>query len=64
MFFGFTILVEIIFLFIFAYKAFLTKKEFKQKKISRIILSIFFLILTTITFITWMFLSKKINNLK
>jgi len=63
-FFGITILIEIIFLFFFAYKAFLTKKEFKQKRIRRIIISTFLLVLTTITFITWIFLYKKIMQLK
>lgn len=62
--FGITLLIEIIFLFVFSYKALLTKKELKQKKISRIIISIFFLLLSVITFITWMFLAQKINSLK
>lgn len=62
--FGFILLIEIIFLFVFSYKALLTKKEFKQKKINRIIISIFFLILSVITLITWMFLAQKINSLK
>jgi len=62
--FGFILLIEIIFLFVFSYKALLTKKEFKQKKVSRAIIAIFFLILTTVTLITWMFLAQKINSLK
>ena len=62
--FGFIVLIEIILLFIFSYKALLTKKEFKQKRINRIIISIFFLILAATTLITWMFLAKKINSLK
>jgi CRISPR/Cas system-associated protein endoribonuclease Cas2 len=62
--FWFILLIEVIFLFIFAYKAILTKKEFKQKRITRIIISIFFLILATVTFITWITLSKKIQTLK
>ncbi len=62
--FGFIVLIEIIFLFVFSYKALLTKKDFKQKKIHRIIISIFFLILATTTLLTWMFLAKKIDSLK
>ncbi len=62
--FGFVLLVEIIFLFVFSYKALLTKKTFRQKKVSRTIIAIFFLILSTLTFVTWIFLWKKINALK
>lgn len=62
--FWFILLVEIILLFVFSYKAILTKKEFKQKRISRIMISVFFLLLSTITLITWMFLYWKILALK
>ncbi len=62
--FGMILVVEIIILFIFSYKALLTKKDFKKDKITRIIISMFFLVLSVITFITWMFLAQKINSLK
>ncbi len=62
--FGIILVIEIILLFVFSYKALLTKKEFKQKRISRIMIATFFLLLSVITFITWMFLAKKINSLK
>ena len=62
--FGFILLVIIILLFIFSYKALLTKKEFKKQRIAKIIISTFFLILSVVTLIIWMFLAEKINNLR
>ena len=58
------IFIETIFLFVFTFKSILTKKEFKQKRISRIVLAIFFLILVMISWFLWLTLSKKINSLK
>jgi len=58
------IFIETIFLFIFTFKALLTKKEFKQKKIARIVLSVFFLILVLISSFLWLTLSTKITSLK
>lgn len=58
------LIIESIFLFIFIFKALLTKKEFKQKKIGRVILATFFLILTIISAFIWLTLSNKINTLK
>jgi hypothetical protein len=51
-------------LFTFTFKAILTKKEFKKEKIARIILSVFFIILTVLSAFLWITLSKKINELK
>jgi len=62
--FGFIIFVEIIFLFIFSYKTLLTKKEFKKQKINKMMISLLFLILAIITMLTWIFLAKKIQELK
>jgi len=58
------LLIIILLLFIFSYKAILTKKEFKKKRVSKIIISIFLLILSVSTLILWMFLSQKINSLR
>ena len=41
----------------------LTKKEYKQKKISRIILAVFFMILVLASGFIWLTLSQKINTL-
>lgn len=62
--FWFILLIEIIFLFVFSYKALTIKKQYKKKKVSRIIIAIFFLIISTITLLTWIFLAQKINSLK
>ncbi len=62
--FWFLLLIEIIFLFVFSYKALLTKKEYKKKKAGRVIIAIFFLILSTATLVIWMFLYNQINSLK
>ena len=56
--------IEVVFLMTFTFKAVLTKKEYKQKKIGRIVLSVFFLILMLISAFLWLTLSKKINTLK
>ena len=56
--------IEVIFLITFTFKAVLTKKEYKQKKIWRIVLSVFFLIIMLISAFLWLTLSKKINTLK
>lgn len=56
-------LVETIILIIFLFKAFLTKKEFKRKKTTWTILSIFVLILTFLTGTLWIKLDKSIKNL-
>ncbi|QFR39675.1 PKD domain-containing protein [Candidatus Gracilibacteria bacterium 28_42_T64] len=57
------IFIETIFLFIFTFKALLTKKDFKQKKIARTVLSIFFLFLVLISSFIWLTLSTKITSL-
>jgi len=62
--FSVIILIETLFLFTFTFKAILTKKEFKKEKIARIMLSIFFIILTVLSAFLWITLSKKINELK
>lgn len=62
--FSVIILIETLFLFTFTFKAILTKKEFKKEKIARIMLSVFFIILTVLSAFLWITLSKKINELK
>lgn len=57
------LLIESIFLFTFIFKAILTKKEFKQKKIGRFLIATFLLIITTMSGFLWLTLSKKINSL-
>ncbi len=58
------ILIETLFLFTFTFKAILTKKYFKKQQIVRIILAVFFFILTIISAFIWITLSNKINELK
>ena len=55
--------IETIILFIFSFKAILTKKEFKKQKISKIIISVVVLIIVFLTSSLWLTLSKKINDL-
>ncbi|NCO31297.1 hypothetical protein GW891_00180 [bacterium] len=57
------LLSETIFLIIFLFKFFLTKKEFKKKKIKFAILSIILLIITFSTATAWMIIDQKIINL-
>jgi len=61
--FSILILVETVLLAIFLFKFFLTKKEFKKKKIKFLILSILFFIITFSTATAWMIIDQKIKNL-
>ena len=58
------VFIETIFAWVFIFKAILTKKEFKKKKINSIILWISLTILTLATAFAWITLSTKINELK
>lgn len=48
----------------FLFKAILTKKEFKKKKINASIIAIILIIVTFSTWVLWLSLSKKVNELK
>ena len=61
--FSIIIFLELVALIIFLFKFFLTKKEFKKKRIVRWILSFFILLITLVTGTTWMIIDKKIRNL-
>lgn len=61
--FSIILLAETIFLIIFLFKFFLTKKEFKKKKIKFAILSVILLIITFSTATAWMVIDQKIKNL-
>lgn len=61
--FSILLLIESSFLIIFLFKFFITKKEFKQKKIKFAIASAIFLIITFATFTTWMIIDQKVKNL-
>ncbi|MDD2907897.1 MAG: PKD domain-containing protein [Candidatus Gracilibacteria bacterium] len=61
--FSIIVLSETILLIIFLFKFFLTKKEFKKKKIKFAILSVILLIITFITATAWMVVDQKIKNL-
>ncbi len=56
--------IESILLFIFVFKALLTKKQEKQKKIFRMIMSVFLIIILLISSFAWIFLTQKIKDLK
>jgi len=62
--FSILFLIETVLLFIFIFKAILTKKEYKKQRITRVILSIFLLIVTVFTGSVWMILNQKISDLK
>lgn len=61
--FSILLLSETILLIIFLFKFFLTKKEFKKKKVKFLILSILFMIITFTTATIWMIIDQKIKNL-
>ena len=57
------VFIETIFLSMYSFKAMLTKKIYKSKKIAYIIFSIVLLLLTLSTATAWMSIHKKISNL-
>ncbi len=57
------VLVETIVLAIYLFKFLLTKKSYKRKRISYLIISIFLLIFTFSTASAWMLITKKIDSL-
>ncbi len=61
LFFSIFLLIQIIWLVIFLFKALLTKKEFRRKKILSTTMSIFLLITTFVTWTTWMVVDQKIK---
>lgn len=61
--FSILVFLQTIFLIIFLFKAFLTKKEFKRKKIIATIASVFFFIMTFSTATAWLAIDKKIQSL-
>jgi len=61
--FSILIFIETIFLSIYLFKFFLTKKIYKNKKIAYAIFSVIILILTVSTGSAWMVINKKINAL-
>ena len=61
--FSILIFIETIFLAIFWFKALLTKKIYKKKKIAYSIFAIILLLFTFTTGSAWMYINKKINNL-
>ena len=61
--FGILIFIETIFLAIFGFKAILTKKIYKRKKISYTIFAIFLLVLAFSSWSAWMYINKKIAAL-
>lgn len=61
--FSILVFLETIFLVIYLFKFFLTKKEFKQKKIRYLIISITLLLFTFSTGSAWMIIDKKIRAL-
>jgi len=58
------VLIEVIFTMIFLFRAFITKKDFKRKKIVSSMIWIILLLATMFTFYSWMLLNKKIYALK
>lgn len=61
--FSVLIFIETLLLIIFLFKQFLTKKEFKQKKLRYTILSIFIFIITFSSMSAWMYIDQKIKAL-
>ena len=61
--FSIVIFVQTIFLAIFLFKAILTKKIYKTKKIVYSIISFFLIVLTTSTGSAWLYLNKQVKNL-
>ena len=57
------VFIETIFLSMYSFKAMLTKKIYKSKKIAYVIFSIVLLLLTLSTATAWMSIHKKISNL-
>lgn len=57
------VFIETVFLAMYAFRAMLTKKIYKSKKIAYSIFSVFLLILTISTWTAWMAIHKKIANL-
>lgn len=60
--FSILLFIEVIFLSVNIFKAMLTKKEYKQQKTVKILLSIFFWILTFTSASAWMYLDKTIRS--
>jgi len=61
--FSILIFIETVFLAIYLFKALLTKKIYKRKKVLYTILSIFIFIITFSTWLAWMTINEKINKL-
>ena len=61
--FSVLIFIEIVFLIVHLFKFFLTKKEFKQKKIRYWIIATIILIFTFVTWTAWMIIDEKIRAL-
>ena len=58
------VFIQTVFAGIFIFKALLTKKEYKKKKVNAIILSAVLIITTLTTAFAWLTLAQKINQLK
>ena len=61
--FSILIFIETVFLVVYIFKAFLTKKEFKQKRTKYTIIAILTLLVAFSTGTAWMFIDQKIRSL-
>ena len=61
--FGILLFIESIFLMVFIFKILLTKKEYKKKRTTAIMMSLFFLTVASITWVVWKALDQKVRNM-